>query len=121
MNEKKLENALFKVLEGIREELFLSVDDYCKVLHVDIDVYSFWVHEKRLVKGKISIDKFDDLLEFIDIYDCITSLFVKEEDAIKWYIIPLDIYNSKTPLEFLKEKESNVQIINSYVNRLLNP
>jgi transcriptional regulator with XRE-family HTH domain len=117
--DKELGEALFETLEGIRKDLDMSQTDFCSMLHIKESTYSGWKKNKRISLGSPLNLEDISLLKFIDIYDCITSLYPYKEDYISWFFEPL--LENKSPIELMRSNPEYVLDLNSYTNWLINP
>lgn len=106
------EIALYKVLEGIRKDLKLKTRDLIDLLPLNMKQYS----DLKFGKGNLSVNQKKEIAMFINIYDCIFSLFVHKKDSINWYSSKIDKFNM-TPFELMKNKR--IIELNDHTNYLV--
>lgn len=60
----------------------------------------------------------EDSMHIINFFDILLNFFVKKEDMAQWLITPSNIFDDKTPLQYLKENPKGAY---DRLSRLANP
>ncbi len=79
--------AISDILHGISKEWSLDVDDMAMILCTSNSVIESWTQYDNSI---VDLDSVDDssllaILDFIDLYNLVTSTFPLHRDRIKWF------------------------------------
>ncbi len=122
-DSKALKSGLFKILNGIKEELQLSQGQLVKILRRPKQTVNDWFNKHHEIS--ISRDRYtpDDvqIYELIELYDCLTSYFVKTSDQIKWLNEKNIAFGNISPLEYIYQHPSHLRDVRMYLERRMNP
>ncbi len=117
-----LKVALHHVLFGIEKAWRIEQSDLASILHRSPSTISEWKG-----KGAVSVSTGKpspndaQIYELIELYDAVTSLFVRVEDQISWLHTKSLDFGGKSPLQLLKEHSQNLFALRAWVEHLARP
>lgn len=121
-NPEDLHKGLYKILHGIQKEFGFDEVVIAKLLHKPPTTVNGWFKKKSV---KVSKDKYtpDDvqIYELIELYDTISSYFVKTEDQVKWLQTEHRAFNGISPLSYIFEHPSHLRDVRRYLENRMNP
>jgi hypothetical protein len=117
-----LYKGLFKILSGIMKEFDLLQSDIAKILHKPPTTVSGWLNsgEVKVTKSKYTPDDVQ-IYELIELYDCLTSYFVRTADQVDWLRTPITAFGNKSPLNYMFEHPSHLRNVRNYLERRMSP
>ncbi len=117
-----LHKGLYKILHGIQKEFGFDEVVIAKLLHKPPTTVNGWFKKESV---KVSKDKYtpDDVqvYELIELYDTISSYFVKTEDQVKWLETEHRAFNKLSPLSYIFEHPSHLRDVRRYLEARMNP
>ncbi|MFT6631925.1 MAG: hypothetical protein ACJAS4_001886 [Bacteriovoracaceae bacterium] len=117
-----LHKGLYKILHGIQKEFGFDEVVIAKLLHKPRTTVNGWFKNGSV---KVSKDKYtpDDvqIYELIELYDTISSYFVKTEDQVKWLETEHRAFNKLSPLLYIFEHPSHLRDVRRYLEARMNP
>ncbi len=117
-----LHKGLYKILHGIQKEFGFDEVVIAKLLHKPPTTVNGWFKKESV---KVSKDKYtpDDVqvYELIELYDTISSYFVKTEDQVKWLETEHRAFNKLSPLSYIFAHPSHLRDVRRYLEARMNP
>ena len=117
-----LHEGLYKILRGIQNEFGLEEAAIARLIHKPPTTVNGWFK-----KGSVKVSKNrytpDDvqIYELIELYDTISSYFVKTEDQIKWLKTEHHAFGKLSPLSYIYEHPSHLRDVRRYLEARMNP
>ena len=106
---------IFNIIFGISNEYKISKDRLAKIIHIPADIIDNWYKQKEIILTSNT----SHILDFIDLYNCLSSYFTIVEDQIKWLNTINQKFNNCTPFNFIENDFNNIQqIINHLEKRM---
>ena len=105
LNHNDLSKGLFKIVNGIMNELGFNQTEISKILHNPLTT---------ITPDNIQI------YELIELYDCLTSYFVKTEDQVKWLNTKQLVFKDMSPLEYIYQHPNNLRDVRLLLEHRMN-
>ena len=111
-----LEKALYKILNGIKEEFDLDEEILAKILHRSHQTIHDWFQNQE-VKVSTSTYTAEDLEVFalIELYDTLTSYFVSNVDQKKWLKTKHYFFNNESPIDYMIKSQGRISEVSKYL------
>lgn len=120
ISRSELKSALYRVLLGIENAWEIEQTDLADILHRSPSTISEW-KSKKAVSVSIHPSPNDvQIYELIELYDSVSSLFVRVEDQIGWLKTKSRDFGGKSPIELLKIQPKNLFALREWVDHLVN-
>lgn len=121
--ENDLRTALYHVLFGIKNTWKLEQNDLAGILHRTPSTISDWKTNQTVSVSSSQHPSPNDsqIFEFIELYDSVSSLFLRVEDQIKWLKTKSSDFRNESPLELLKLSNKNLFALREWVDHLARP
>ncbi len=117
-----LKTALYQVLFGIEDRWQLGQQELAAILHRSASTISDWKKNEAVAVSQDRPSPNDaQIYEFIELYDSVSSLFVRLEDQIRWLTTPSPDFHSKSPLQLLKASPKNLYALREWVDHFARP
>lgn len=117
-----LHEGLYKILHGIQNEFGFEEAVIARLIHKPPTTVNGWFKKESV---KVSKDRYtpDDvqIYELIELYDTISSYFVKTEDQIKWLKTEHRAFGGLSPLSYIYEHPSHLRDVRRYLEARMNP
>jgi hypothetical protein len=118
MNRDSVLRDVLKALTEIEQTWKLSSSDLSSLLHVPEETYSQWKLKGTVELSDATTGVFDRILDFLDFYDDVSSLFKTVEDQIGFLNAESSDFQFKSPLELIKLKFENILGLQCFISRL---
>lgn len=112
MNVQKRRASIFwSLLDGCSRELGINEEQLISILRINnLEFQSWKTNEEVAITNERPSDR---ILAIIDIYDCLTSFYINEDDPAKWLsqINPenqLKLYKERCPLDVMLQDDDGV-------------
>lgn len=117
-----LHEGLYKILHGIQEEFGFEESVIARLIHKPRTTVNGWFKNKSV---KVSRDKYtpDDvqIYELIELYDTLSSYFVKTEDQLIWLKTEHPAFGELSPLSYIYKHPSHLRDVRRYLEARMNP
>lgn len=121
-HHESLGKALFKVIAGIENTWKLKQNELANILHRDQSTVSTWKGKKAVSVGRGTVTPNDrHLFEFIELFDSLSSLFIRVDDQVNWLRSPSTEFGDVSPYELLVADSKNLFALREFVDRNSRP
>ncbi len=117
-----LKVALFHVLFGIEGNWQLEQNDLAGILHRSPSTISDWKRNESVSVSPENPSPNDaQIYEFIELYDSVSSFFVRVEDQISWLKSISRDFGGKSPIQLMKDHSKNLYALREWIDHLARP
>ena len=104
------------------EEFEWGQSHIAKILHIPHTTVNGWFkrEEVKVSKGKATPNDVQ-IYDFIDLYNSISSYFVRKEDQVGWLSKDHEAFGDRSPLAYMYEHPSHLREVKYYLETRMNP
>ena len=108
---KRIGKALWIMLDGCSKELGISEVQLVSILRINHKDFQAWAKNKDILCDRENPP--ERVLAFLDIYNCLTSLFVNQDAPAEWLLeVKPDnqskLYEGRSPLEVMVQDNEGI-------------
>lgn len=105
--------AFWQMIQGVTNELEISEEQIIKILNISKEHY-LQCKELEEIQTK------EELLNYLAIYNCLSSFYVNKDAPKKWMHTINPSFENKTPLDLILNNNEGLKLVLNYLRMLMN-
>jgi hypothetical protein len=117
-----LYRGLYKILRGIQREFGFDESEISKLLHKPRTTVNGWFKNGSVKVSKSRYTPDDvQIYELIELYDCLSSYFVRTEDQVKWLKTEHKTFGHLSPMSYIFKHPAHLRDVRNYLEYRMSP